>query len=262
MRSEYAAQLWTLLDKYESSVRHTAYIPSNMPDFSYFDRPIQTHSEQNISNQNIQSEQNQPTKTTPTPTSPQTRQIIDVATGIASCRKCSIAANTRNKVPGQGAIPAKIMVVSFYTDDEAENTMYPLSGNVLNQFSKWLGAIKLSLSDVYVTNLIKCNPHNQSINKNFVENCLFHLDNEMKIINPVIILTLGSTVVSSLCQRYVDINMYHGQMLNYRGFPVFPTFHPTDVLSNPYLRKPVWDDLQRFRAVFDNILREPGYHFE
>ena len=261
MRSEYAAQLWTLLDKYESSVRRTAYIPSDMPDFSHFDRPTTALNEQNNPKPNILTEQSNVNKPTQ-PASPQTRQIIDVATEIAACRKCTIAANTKNKVPGQGAIPAKIMVISFYTDDEAEKSMYPLSGNVLSQFGKWLGAIKLSLSDVYVTNLIKCNPHNQGINKNYVENCLFHLDSEIKIIKPLIIMTLGSTVVSSLCQRYVDINMYHGQMLNYRGFPVFPTFHPTDVLSNPFLRKPVWDDLQRFRAVFDKMLSEPGYNFE
>ncbi len=257
-RSEYAAQMWTLLDKSEACLRHRAYTPTNMPDFSHFDKPRTNQTEQPTTAQNVTPMAN----TTPKPTTPETRQIIDLATEIAGCSKCSLAANTQHKVPGQGAIPAKIMVVSFYTDDNAEKTMYPMSGNILSQFQKWLSAIQINLQDVYVTNLIKCNPHNSGINKNYVENCMFYLDNEIQIIRPKIIMTLGSTVVSSLCQKYVDINTYHGQILNYRGFTVFPTYHPNDVISNPFLRKPVWDDLQKFKAVYERMLSDPNVRIE
>ena len=261
-RSEYAAQMWTLLDKCESCLRHTAYMPGNMPDFSHFDNPKPAVSSNAPTKNNNNTSNNIQPVTATKPATPETRQIIRIATEISACRKCPIAAQTKNKVPGQGAIPAKIMVISFFTDDESEKTMYPMSGSILDQFSKWLGAINIKLQDVYVTNLIKCNPHQSGINKDFVENCLYHLDSEIKIIKPAVIMTLGSTVVSSLCQKYVDINTYHGQMLNYRGFQVFPTFHPQDVLSNPYLRKPVWEDLQKFKAIYNQILSEPGINFE
>ncbi|MCK4795996.1 MAG: uracil-DNA glycosylase, partial [Spirochaetes bacterium] len=92
------------------------------------------------------------------------------------------------------------------------------------------------------------------ITKENIETCKKHLDKQLEIIQPELILSLGQLTLSSLRKTFTDINSNHGQIFYYNDIPSFPTFHPMDVLSNPLLKKNVWEDLKKIQEFFKKNL--------
>lgn len=179
------------------------------------------------------------------------RNIINLAENILNCTKCPLHQRV-NKVPGIGNTASRLLVISIPPTRNDEIKQRPLTGELLDFFIKWINAINLKIEDIFITNIIKCPPSNNKIQKEMIEACRIHLDNQISIINPDAILSLGQLTISSLKRSFSDLQKSHGQIFNYNNYPVIPTFHPYNVLKNINLKKLVWNDLK----VLKNILEK------
>lgn len=177
------------------------------------------------------------------------RNMIKIAENILNCKKCFLH-NKVKKVPGSGNVIANLFVISTPATSEEEKAGKPLFGNTGDFFNKWLKSIDIDPEEIFITNLIKCPPKNNKISKNEINACRDHLDAQLKIIKPLLILALGQLTASSLKQASININKNHGKVFDYNGIPFIATFHPSEVLSDKSLKKDVWDDLKKIKGLF------------
>lgn len=176
------------------------------------------------------------------------RALIKLAQTISSCRECSLHEGVR-KVPGMGAVFSKLFVISYPPTEEEERQGFPMNSRTEDFFKKWLSAIEIDFNDVFITNLVKCPVKKRNLTKGMIETCWKYIDEQIKIVNPKIILTLGQVVLSSIKRGFCDIKKNHGVSFYYNNIPVIPTFHPDEVLANQALKRIVWEDLKKLKGL-------------
>jgi uracil-DNA glycosylase family 4 len=198
-------------------------------------------------------EENTPGETSKTSPSKgnKSRVMIELARKIISCTACPLGNGTSQIVPGMGNIDADVFVISAPVAPSEEQYGKPLHGADGEFFAKWMEAIGLSQETLFLTNIIKCNGRGTRLTKEMYLTCMEHLKNQLDIVKPMILLTLGNSAISALRQERTDITRVHGQVFYYEGYPLVPTWHPAEVQNNPSLKKQVWQDLQKFQVFLE-----------
>ena len=151
---------------------------------------------------------------------------------IASCQRCPSIVRTRNKaVRGIGSPKAKILIVGLAPGkDGADLTGIPFTRDPSGKLiTKMLSAAGLSREqDVFITNLVKCNPkglsgRNRPPSKREIVNCLLYLKREIEYVNPRIVVPLGRTATELLLNEKVrNMNKYHGRTISKKEIIFFP----------------------------------------
>ena len=173
---------------------------------------------------------------------------------ILSCIHCSHLVSTRaSVVVGAGSIDAKIMFVGEAPDLLDDRVGRPFDGAPGEMLTRILTAMGLSREAVFITHIVKCRPDTQlgdSGNRkpqlNEINRCHPWLAAQIKLIQPQVIVALGSTATESLINRAsVDLAKLRGQWLNYLGIPVMPTFHPAYLIRAETLtnKRLAWEDM-------------------
>jgi DNA polymerase len=108
----------------------------------------------------------------------------------------------------------------------------------------------LKRGDVYICNVVKCRPpHNRDPETEEVQACLPYLEQQLGIIRPEVICTLGRIAAQSLLGREFKITQERGNWFSFMGIPVMATFHPAYILRNPSderrLKGLVWGDVKK-----------------
>ncbi len=100
--------------------------------------------------------------------------------------------------------------------------------------------------DVYIANIVKCRPpQNRAPSSDEMAMCLPFLREQIAIIDPQIIVCLGSVAVQGLLQTDEKISKLRGKFQYWDHIKVMPTFHPAFLLRNPNMKKAVWEDMQK-----------------
>jgi len=102
------------------------------------------------------------------------------------------------------------------------------AGQLLNRL---LGEIGLSREDVRIVNVVNCRPPgNRDPLPDEIEACKPWLEEQIRLVNPRIIVTLGNFATRVILDRPVSISRVRGQKQIVRGRVVIPTFHPAAIL--------------------------------
>ena len=109
---------------------------------------------------------------------------------------------------------------------------------------------------VYIGNIVKCRPpDNRDPLPAERNSCLPWLFKQISAIRPQIIILLGATAVKGLIDPNAKITKLRGKWMEWEGFLVMPTFHPSALLRNPALKKDAWEDfkmvVQKYRELVD-----------
>ena len=106
------------------------------------------------------------------------------------------------------------------------------SGVVLQ---KLLKIVDYTLDDIYFLEAIKCFPRSRKYLKECSDNCRKYLLEQLRIINPQIILTLGDIATKSILEiKYSKFCDVVGQNFNYNGYDVIPIYHPSPISPLSY----------------------------
>lgn len=178
-------------------------------------------------------------------------QLEELAASIRECTKCPLSAVRTNAVPGYGVLDADVFVIGEGPGAEEDRRGEPFVGRSGNYLDKWLAAIDIYRDrNAFIGNIVKCRPpQNRDPLPEERAACFPYLERQIEIVRPKTILTVGR--ISSRVMTGVDASM--GDLRNgehqYRGIPVVATYHPSAVLRNDNLRRPVWEDLKRLLAL-------------
>ncbi|MDR1104232.1 MAG: uracil-DNA glycosylase [Endomicrobium sp.] len=181
---------------------------------------------------------------------------------IDSCKECSLGNSRLNAVIGVGSPTADLMFVGEGPGFDEDHKGEPFVGKAGQLLTKIIEAMGYTRENVYITNIVKCHPMIDPINPEKrsndrpptpleMETCKHYLDEQIKIIKPKIIITLGASSAKCLLYSEESISKIRGVVKEYKGIKLMATYHPAALLRNPSLKKFVWDDMKRVMHYLD-----------
>ncbi len=168
---------------------------------------------------------------------------------IALCQKCEIAKFRNKVVPGEGAEDAAIMFIGEAPGWHEDQQGRPFVGPAGQYLDRLLASINLSRQQVFIANVIKCRPSsNRDPLPTEIANCRPWLDQQIEIIQPKMIVTLGRYSMA----RYFPgktISKIHGTAVKRDGVIYFAMYHPAAALHQQSLRTAIEADMLKIPAL-------------
>lgn len=179
-----------------------------------------------------------------------------LASSLRDCRKCGLSEGRTQVVFGTGDPEASLMFVGegpgFHEDRQGE----PFVGQAGKLLNELLVGIGLTRDDVYIANVVKCRPpDNRDPAAEEIEACSPHLLEQIQIIHPRVICTLGRFATKLLADTELSITAIHGKAkeMELGGVRVllFPVFHPAAALYTPSNRTVLEEDFAKLRVLLE-----------
>lgn len=165
---------------------------------------------------------------------------------ISTCDRCKLSKARKTMVFGEGSPHARLVFVGEAPGVEEDIAGKPFVGAAGKLLTDVIKAMGLTRDKVYICNVIKCHPpHNRDPEPDEIEMCFPFLQNQISLIKPEVICTIGRIPAQSLIDRDFKITRGRGQWHSFMDIPVMPTYHPAYLLRYPQAKKDVWDDVQK-----------------
>ena len=179
--------------------------------------------------------------------------LQDVADATRGCTRCPLYATATNAVPGEGNPNADFMIVGEAPGATEDETGRPFVGAAGQLLTKIIEAINLTREDVFIANVLKHRPPgNRNPKPDEVAACSPYLLRQIELVQPKVILALGTFAAQTLLETKLAIGKLRGQVHQYHGVPLIVTYHPAALLRNPAWKRPTWEDVQLARRVLDS----------
>ena len=183
------------------------------------------------------------------------------------CEHCTNVRGHIQTVFGEGHPDADVFFVGEAPGETEDRIGRPFVGAAGQKLDEMIRAMGLRREDCYIANVLKSRPpENRTPLAEEIERCGPYLVDQILIVNPKVIVTLGGPATKLLLKVDLGISKLRGVWAEWipppstrRGpIPVMPTHHPAYLLRNYTVetRKEVWSDLQ---AVTRKITQSPNY---
>ncbi|MGB9791756.1 MAG: uracil-DNA glycosylase [Thermacetogeniaceae bacterium] len=173
-----------------------------------------------------------------------------------SCRECPLRKSATQVVFGRGNPNAVLMFVGEAPGADEDAKGEPFVGKAGQLLDKIIGAAGIDRSEIYITNVCKCRPPgNRTPKDSEADACQPYLTRQIEIIQPRIIVCLGSLATQRLVHPRAKITSVRGKVFEKGGIKIIPTFHPAALLRDPEKKKPVWQDFKVIRTLYDEVVR-------
>jgi DNA polymerase len=128
----------------------------------------------------------------------------------------------------------------------------PFVGRAGQLLTKIIHAMKFKREEVYITNIVKCRPpENRNPHKQEIEMCQDYLREQLEMIKPEVIVTLGKVAADFFIQSKLGMTALRGSFYEFNNIKVMPTFHPSYIIRNEgniEIKKMVWEDMKKVMA--------------
>lgn len=184
----------------------------------------------------------------------QAMQEIEAA--VLACQRCPLAEGRTHAVPGEGNLNTVVMFVGEGPGFDEDRLGRPFVGRSGQYLTETLERLGIARSDVYITNVVKCRPpKNRDPLPAELEACADYLEQQVAIINPRIIVTLGRFSMKRWFPEG-SITRVHGQVRNIgRGRIAVAMFHPAAALRNPQWQTEFEQDMARLPSLIERARR-------
>ena len=179
--------------------------------------------------------------------------LVAIREDIGDCTRCKLHTLGRTQVVfGVGNPSADLMFVGEAPGADEDEQGIPFIGRAGQLLTKIIEAIDMKRDDVYIANIIKCRPpQNRNPEPDEVASCEPFLFRQIDVIKPKVIVALGKYAAQTLLRTETPISRLRGQLFDYRGAKLIPTFHPAYLLRNPSSKREVWDDMKLVRSLLN-----------
>ena len=186
------------------------------------------------------------------------QELEKLKSKIKNIKNCDLKKNATNLVFSDGNINSKIMIIGEGPGAQEDIEGIPFVGRAGKLLDKMLDAIQLDRSKVYISNVVNYRPpENRRPTEEEIERYLPYLINHIEIINPKILLLLGSTALNSLIGNEEVISKARGKWIHKEIGAAKPwviaSFHPAFLMRQPEQKKWAWIDLKMIREKSKNL---------
>ncbi len=176
--------------------------------------------------------------------------LPSLATFLQGCPRCKLARGRTHIVFGQGNPKAELMFVGEAPGREEDEQGLAFVGRAGQLLTKIIEAMGEKREDVWIANVLKCRPpNNRNPEPDEVASCRPFLDEQIRLIAPKVIVTLGTFAAQALLETDEPIGRLRGRWQTARGVRVMPTFHPAFLLRSPERKRDVWEDMKLVRDL-------------
>ena len=171
---------------------------------------------------------------------------------IGAIKNCSLKSSATNIVFCDGNPKSKIMLVGEAPGSNEDQEGLPFVGRAGALLDKMLASINLNRKNVYISNIINYRPpENRRPTDEEVNRYMPFIEKHIEIINPKILVLLGSTAMNALIGNDIVISKARGKWID-KEFgscktSVIITFHPAFLMRQPAQKKMAWIDLKMIR---------------
>jgi uracil-DNA glycosylase family 4 len=158
--------------------------------------------------------------------------LEELAVQASTCTACRLSEGRTRVVFGMGDPDADLMFVGEGPGAEEDKQGLPFvgrSGQLLDRLL--LEEMGRTRASCYIGNTTKCRPPgNRDPKPDEVDTCWPWLDQQLELIRPAVVVTLGNFATKRLLDTDVGITKLRGQVYPFRGGSLVPTFHPAAAL--------------------------------
>lgn len=199
----------------------------------------------------------------PNPNNPKTSALLKIKQFLLEAKDAPLfeyrQANKYWPVIGEGSHEAKIMFVGEAPGKNEALTGRPFCGAAGKILDELLAGIGLKREEIYITNIVKDRPpENRDPLPEEIAYYAPFLDQQIQILQPRVIATLGRFSMSYLLNKYFlpasTISEMHGQVIEtqekYGPLVIIPLYHPAASIYNQKLKETLKKDfavLSRFK---------------
>ena len=171
---------------------------------------------------------------------------------IVNLKNCDLKKQAKNIVFSDGNPKSKIMLIGEAPGANEDQEGLPFVGRAGQLLDKMLSAIDLNRKKVYISNIINYRPpENRRPSEEEMKRYLPFIKRHIEIINPKILVLLGSTAMNALIGNEVVISKMRGKWIEKQfgncRTSVIITFHPAFLMRQPGQKKMAWIDLKMIR---------------
>ncbi len=184
----------------------------------------------------------------------------EIVNKIENCHECPLSKTRIKTVPGEGNYSSVVMFVGEAPGRDEDKEGIPFIGRAGQLLDRILDSVEIDRKDVFITNMVKCRPpKNRNPNNSEIDTCLPYLESQIALINPRIIVTLGSVPTKYLLNKEDPISRLRGQWFNWiGGIKIFPMFHPSYLLRHQETtpgspKELTWRDIRELKKTLSQL---------
>ena len=185
-------------------------------------------------------------------------QLENLKNKISLVDNCDLKNNAKKMVFSDGNINSQVMIVGEGPGEKEDEIGKPFVGDAGNLLNKMLSAININRESVYITNVVNFRtPNNRKPTSAEINRYSIFLREHILIINPKILIIMGSTAMEALVGNNIKISKDRGKwkeiIIKNKTFTSIVTFHPAYLLRQPDQKKYSWSDLKEIRKKIDEL---------
>ena len=188
-------------------------------------------------------------------------RLVEVYKEASGCVRCPLSQTRTKVVFGNGNADAELMFVGEAPGADEDRQGLPFVGRAGRLLDEMLAGIGLSREQVFVANVLKCRPPgNRDPQPNEIETCRPYLHEQVRLIEPRVVCTLGNFATKLLTGNQTGITRVRGtpqvHTLGERTVFVLPLFHPAAALRTPAVAETLRKDFESLPALLAQPLPE------
>lgn len=164
---------------------------------------------------------------------------------IVNCQKCNLCKDRKNIVFGSGNKDADIFFIGEGPGADEDEQGMPFVGKAGQLMDKAFLGVGINRENVYIANIVKCRPpQNRVPLEEEARVCMDYLRNQVKLVNPKIIVLLGSTALKNVLGKDKSITKNRGSWIHQGEVWYMPTWHPAALLRDETKKIAFFKDLE------------------
>jgi DNA polymerase len=176
--------------------------------------------------------------------------LSGIAEEVSACTRCALSMGRSKAVPGEGSPAPQVLVVGEGPGEEEDRTGRPFVGRAGQYLDTWLKPLGLDRTNCFIANAVKCRPpQNREPRPEEIAACAPFLDRQIQALKPKAILCLGRIAAHRLLDTEASLARLRGRVHACGGIPLVVTYHPSAVLRDQTLKRPVWEDLKLLKTL-------------
>ncbi len=185
-------------------------------------------------------------------------QLENLKKKISLIDNCDLKKNSNKMVFSDGNFNSQIMIVGEGPGEKEDEIGKPFVGDAGNLLNKMLSAINIKRESVYITNVVNYRPpNNRKPSPAEINRYSTYLREHISLINPKILIIMGSTAMEALVGNNIKISKERGKwkeiIIKDKTYLSIITFHPAYLLRQPDQKKYSWSDLKEIRKKIDEL---------
>ena len=187
-----------------------------------------------------------------------TEELIRLKERIQNIQNCKLKNNGSKIVFADGNNNSPLMIVGEGPGQKEDELGKPFVGDAGILLNKMLKAIHINRENVYITNVVNFRPpNNRKPEAGEITKYSDFLRDHISIVDPKILVLMGSTAMESLLGTKIKISKERGiwkeVIIKNKTYLTMITFHPAYLLRQADQKKYSWEDLKKIKKKIEEM---------